>query len=164
VKYATGTAVTVAVGKGGPGGYNTPETVSAFEAGMVAGLRRELAQAKETSAVCMRVAATKQAALDEKDRLLANYCRTIDAQAVQIAGLEDAVRVQQGLIADLVTARDTWQAQALRNEMEQFSRDVKQLCAEMKALPRAAAVHEAVWPEFPASALTKGDGIYRGEL
>jgi hypothetical protein len=127
-----------------------PVPVSAFEAGLVAGLRRELAQAKETSAVCMRVAATKQAALDEKDRLLVNYCQTIDTQ--------------RGLILELMADRDAWQVQALRNEMEQFSRDVKQLCADMKALPRAAAVHEAVWPEFPASALTKGDGIYRGEL
>ena len=107
------------------------QQLSAFESGMIAGLRRELVQAKETAAVALRVAATKQQTIDE----------------------------QRVLIEELAAERDA--LVAANEQRERNTNEIMDALEQMKKLPQSRAVHHDEWPAFPASALRGGDGILR---
>jgi hypothetical protein len=143
---------------------------SAFTDGMIAGLRRELAQTRETAATCMRVAGSKQQQLDDLNGVLARYSQTID--------------VQRELIADLERDRDAWRDKA-HGQSNAVPRE-RPTIAELEALlnseddrpvrimpdgsiwvyptpggQASTVVHEAKWPVFPSNAQLCGDGIPR---
>lgn len=106
--------------------------VSPFDAGMIAALRREIAEltaCREASrhfvAAMEAALQLKQQALGDRDATLARYCQTIDEQ--------------RALIEELQAERDAW-------------RDKAQRTAGPDA-PKCDAVHGAVWPAFPARAL-----------
>jgi hypothetical protein len=91
--------------------------------------------------------ATLRRELGRANEIIASWRRVIEELRTKEHGLTQTIDEQRALIADLERDRDAWRDKAQRT-----------------AGPACTTVHTAEWPPFPASALTKGDGIYRGEL
>jgi hypothetical protein len=124
------------------------QQLSAFESGMIAGLRRELVQAKETAAVALRVAATKQHTIDEQRALIAELTAERDKlKALRFVELDAFDTMTHHVFCDFMHP-----GPALVAECDK---------AERKAALASTCIHHAEWPAFPAEALRGGDGILR---
>ena len=105
---------------------------SAYDQGIIASYAAECAKLRRELAQAKETAATSMRVAQTKQRQLDER----DRMLVRYCQTIDA---QLALISDLVSQ-----------------------LTKVKKPAASAVVHEAIWPPFPASALSRGDGIFRG--